>query len=269
MTSDPGWSPRLVALDVDGTVLSREGELTDRTLAAVRRVVESGIQVVLATGRTFRSTKPVWDDLGLPGGHAVTQNGAVCVAYDPRSGTHEEFGRVVFDPEPAATAALAMNPGLALAVDRDGGYVVNRPFPEGDLVGPVTVAPLEDLIAEPVTRLIVRDEAGTEEGIDALASKLGLHDVQYYVGYTAWLDICPKGVSKAAGLAQVCARAGIEAVDVLAIGDGRNDVEMFAWAGRGVAMGDAPAEVLEVADAITGSYADGGLVAELDRWFGR
>lgn len=257
-----------MALDVDGTLLSREGDLTDATRAAVDRVVASGVGVALATGRTFRSTQPVWDALGLPAGYAVTQNGAECVWYDPAAGTHQAFGRIVFDPGPAARAALRMNPALALAVERNGGYLVNRPFPAGDLIGPVTIVSLDDLIAAPVTRLIVRDEAGSEEGIDALAGSLGLHDVQYYVGYTAWLDICPKGVSKAAGLEQVCGRAGIAATDVLAVGDGRNDVEMFAWAGRGVAMGDAPPEVLDVADAVTGTYADGGLIAELDHWFG-
>ena len=60
---------------------------------------------------------------------------------------------------------------------------------------------------------------------------------------------------------------GIDAADVLAIGDGRNDIEMLTWAGRGVAMGGSPAELLEVADAVTGSLADDGLVAELARWF--
>ena len=106
--------------------------------------------------------------------------------------------------------------------------------------------------------------------MDRLANqphRLGLEGVSYSVGYTAWLDIAPHGVDKAHGLARVCARAGVAAADVLALGDGRNDIEMLAWAGRGVAMGGSPPELLAVADAVTGSLADHGLVAELGRWF--
>lgn len=68
-------------------------------------------------------------------------------------------------------------------------------------------------------------------------------------------------------LADVCARRGIAAEDVLALGDGRNDIEMLAWAGRGVAIGDAPAEVRRAADDVTGRFGEGGTLAELRRWF--
>jgi hydroxymethylpyrimidine pyrophosphatase-like HAD family hydrolase len=91
--------------------------------------------------------------------------------------------------------------------------------------------------------------------------------VQYYVGYSAWLDIAPEGVTKAAGLDEVVRDLGIDPSDVLAVGDGRNDAEMLAWAGRGVAMGQAPLEVRQIADAVTGTFAEGGLVSELRRWF--
>ena len=76
------------------------------------------------------------------------------------------------------------------------------------------------------------------------------------------------GVSKASGLAQVAAELGVDAADVLAIGDGRNDIEMLRWAGRGVAMGQAIEVVREAADAVTGTVYDEGAATELDRWFG-
>jgi hydroxymethylpyrimidine pyrophosphatase-like HAD family hydrolase len=266
---DDGWEPRLVALDVDGTILSRAGELAPGVRASVQRVVAAGVPVVLATGRTFRTTITIARDLGLPAGYAVTQNGAVSIAYDPeRPGEHEEFGRRVFDPAPVAGAVLALRPDLAIGVDRPEGYWVNRPFPDGDLSGTVSVHPLEDLLSEPVTRLIVRDEEGTEAEIDHLARQLGMHDVTYYVGYSAWLDINPRGVSKAAALAEVCKLLGVQRDHVLAIGDGRNDIELLEFAGRGVAIGDAPPEVKAAADAVTGRYDEQGTAAELDRWFG-
>ena len=88
------------------------------------------------------------------------------------------------------------------------------------------------------------------------------------VGYTAWLDLTPLGVSKASGLSYVCdqprPRAG---PDVLAIGDGRNDVEMLEWAGRGVAMGQAIQEVIDAADDVTASVYEDGAAVELERYF--
>jgi hydroxymethylpyrimidine pyrophosphatase-like HAD family hydrolase len=95
-----------------------------------------------------------------------------------------------------------------------------------------------------------------------------LHGVTYFVGWSAWLDIAPDGVNKATALAEVAAGFGVSAADVLAFGDGRNDIEMLRWAGRGLAIGDAPDEVKDAADDVTESFDNDGPVAELRRWFG-
>ena len=101
----------------------------------------------------------------------------------------------------------------------------------------------------------------------ALAEELGLHGTSYVVGWTAWLDLAPVGVSKASGLEHVARELGLTAADALAVGDGRNDLEMFEWARRGVAMGQAIQVVLDAADDVTGSVYEDGLATELDRWF--
>jgi hydroxymethylpyrimidine pyrophosphatase-like HAD family hydrolase len=101
----------------------------------------------------------------------------------------------------------------------------------------------------------------------ALAGELGLHGTNYVVGWTAWLDLAAVGVDKASGLAHVCDELGLTAADVLAIGDGRNDIEMLQWAGRGVAMGQAIQPVLDVADAVTESVYEDGAAIEIDQWF--
>ena len=120
-----------------------------------------------------------------------------------------------------------------------------------------------DLVSgHPVERLV-----GTSGPAHALVEGLGLADTNYYIGYTAWLDLAPLGVSKASGLSLVCERLGVAAEEVLAIGDGFNDVEMLEWAGRGVAMGQAPDRLKDVADAVTGTWADDGVVIELSRYF--
>ncbi len=127
---------------------------------------------------------------------------------------------------------------------------------------------LDELVQVPVTRVIIRDPQSSAEDFVALAERVGLHGTNYFVGYTAWLDLAPEGVSKASALAEVAVALGVPRADVLAVGDGRNDLEMLAWAGRGVAMGQAPLEVQRVADAVTGSLAEDGAALELDRWFG-
>ncbi|MET1004943.1 MAG: HAD hydrolase family protein, partial [Propionibacteriaceae bacterium] len=85
--------------------------------------------------------------------------------------------------------------------------------------------------------------------------------------WSAWLDIAPDGANKATGVADIADQLGVARADVLALGDGRNDTEMLRWAGRGVAMGDAPPEVQQAADHVTGLFSEGGTIAELDRWF--
>jgi hydroxymethylpyrimidine pyrophosphatase-like HAD family hydrolase len=100
-----------------------------------------------------------------------------------------------------------------------------------------------------------------------MAAKLGLHGTDYVVGWTAWLDLAPVGVSKASGLEHVADELGLGPEDTLAIGDGRNDIEMLRWAARGVAMGQAVPEVHEAADASTGTVYDDGAAVELRRWF--
>jgi HAD superfamily hydrolase (TIGR01484 family) len=271
-----GWRPKLVALDIDGTLLKWiEGvgatyeQISPRVHEAVHRVLAAGAHVVLASGRSPHGMTNVADLLDL---HAtvgeqlwvVASNGAVVFRYPPIEVVHE----VTFDAAPAVAAVLEHHPSALVAVEERGvGYRVNRPFPDGELTGEFTIADVEDLVAVPVSRVIIRDPEATAEDFVALGAKLGLHGTDYVVGWTAWLDLAPMGVSKASGLEYVARELGVDAAEVLAIGDGRNDVEMLRWAGRGVAMGQAVEEVLEAADDVTATVYDEGAAVELDRYW--
>jgi hydroxymethylpyrimidine pyrophosphatase-like HAD family hydrolase len=147
------------------------------------------------------------------------------------------------------------------------GYRVNKPFPDGEITGELWIESVDDLVAEPVTRVIIRDPSQSAEEFVELAERLGLQGTNYFVGYTAWLDLAPEGVSKASGLASIANVLGVDHTDVLAIGDGRNDIEMLRWAGRGVAMGQAPLSVQDSADDVTDTLMDDGAARELSRWF--
>jgi HAD superfamily hydrolase (TIGR01484 family) len=269
------FTPRLVALDIDGTLFSNvpstgvvEETISPAVLAAVRRAYDAGAHVVLATGRSTFGISHVWDMLGLPAEGrsvlSVASNGSVTFRYPPL----EVLSTVTFDASEIVGMLLEHVPNAAVAVEEIGvGYRINRPFPDGEITGQMVLQSVEELVAEPVTRVIIRDPHSSEEEFLDLAEKLGLQGTNYFIGWTAWLDIAPEGVTKASALAEVAAGLGVARADVLAIGDGRNDIEMLRWAGRGVAMGQAPLEVQEAADDVTRTVADDGVAFELDRWF--
>ncbi len=276
------WRPRVVALDIDGTLFGAphgsgvvEETITPAVRAWLDRVLATGCHVVLATGRSTFGITRVLDLLDLPrdpGGPAlaVASNGSVTFGYDP-DGTPpvELLSTVTFDASEVVARLLEHAPHVHVAVEEIGvGYRVNKPFPEGEITGQLTFQSVEELVAEPVTRVIIRDPDGTEQDFARLVEQVGLHGTNYFIGWTAWLDLAPAEVSKASGLASVCERLDVAARDVLAIGDGRNDVEMLRWAGRGVAMGQAVEEVRAAADAVTATVHDDGVAVELARWFG-
>ncbi len=270
------WRPRLVALDIDGTLLKWvEGagatyeQIPPKVFDAVHRALGAGAHVVLASGRSVHGMTRIADLLELHGPErdrlwVVASNGAVVFRYPPIEVVHEE----TFDAGPAVRAVLERHPHALVAVEERGvGYRVSRHFPDGELSGQMILTDVEDLVRGPVSRVIIRDPQATADDFVALAADLGLHGTDYVVGWTAWLDLAPVGVSKASGLALVAEQLGLTAADVLAIGDGRNDIEMLGWAGRGVAMGQAVQEVIDAADHVTETVYDDGAAVELSRWF--
>jgi hydroxymethylpyrimidine pyrophosphatase-like HAD family hydrolase len=275
-SADGSWRPQLVALDIDGTLLKWvEGigttyeQISPPVYAAVHRALADGAHVVLASGRSPHGMTNVADLLDLHPGEGeqlwvVASNGAVVFRYPPIEVVHEE----TFDAAPAVAAVLEHHPTALVAVEERGvGYRVNRPFPPGELTGEFTIADVDDLVAVPVSRVIIRDPEATADDFVALGARLGLQGTDYVVGWTAWLDLAPVGVSKASGLEYVARELGVDASDVLAIGDGRNDVEMLRWAGRGVAMGQSVDEVKDAADDVTGTVYDEGAARELERYW--
>ncbi|GAB2696808.1 HAD family hydrolase [Thalassiella azotivora] len=255
-----------MALDVDGTIIDFDEFMSDTVRDAVRAVADCGVHVVISTGRSLVATLPILDRLGLVDGYAVCSNGAVTVRLDPSLENGYEVVEVVtFDPAPALRLLREHLPTAAYAVEDTGtGFRLSGPFPDDELVGELRVVPFEELLHEPATRVVVRSPEHTPEEFLELTEKVGLHGVNYAVGWTAWLDIAPDGVSKASALAQVARALGVDPSRTVAVGDGRNDLEMFAWAGRAVAMGNAVPEALAAADEVTGHVRDDGLVAVLE-----
>lgn len=270
------FRPELIALDIDGTLLIPQPEngfsveeVTPAVRAAVDRALDAGCHVVLASGRAPLGMSVVLRHLDMPRDLstkvlAVASNGAVVFSFPPLKVVSE----VTFDARDAVKAVLEHVPAAAVAVEEHGvGYRVNRHFPEGELDGEMILTPVEELVASEVSRVIIRDPDSTSEDFVHLARKLGLQGTNYFIGWTAWLDLAPEGISKASGLAEVAEKLGVDPANVLAIGDGRNDIEMLQWAGRGVAMGQAPDEVKAAADDVTLPVEEDGAAVEISRWF--
>jgi len=263
----PGWVPGLVAVDADGTIVGPDDLVPEEITAKLRAIDASGVPVVVVTGRSWLSAQLVLDQVKLPHGYCVCNNGATVVTYPPMA----VIGREHMDPGPIMEV-LKNYPTVVAAVEEFGeGYRVSQPFPDGGMFtlhGEVQVETLAGLGSRPVSRVLLWDPVVTDEEFAAFMADLDLSGLWWVKEPGVnWLDIGPATGGKDKGLQMVAETLGVDRADVLAIGDGVNDVEFLRWAGRGVALGHAPEELLAVADAVTGTFDAGGTLAELTRWF--
>jgi Cof subfamily protein (haloacid dehalogenase superfamily) len=255
---------RLIALDVDGTVLHEDGSLSARVRAEVQRVVGSGHEVMLATGRSVAATLPVLDSLGIRPEYSVSANGAVILKRDENApyGYRREVIET-FDPAPVLETIRDALPLAQYAVeDADGFFRYTERFPSGALGLASEQVTFERLVSMPATRVVVISPNHDQEEFLALVERMGLHRVSYAVGWTAWLDIAPDGVNKGTAMEQVRQWLGVPPEQVIAVGDGRNDIEMLQWAaerGAGVAMGQAVPEVIAAASHVAPPVTRDGL----------
>jgi len=267
--------PALVASDVDGTLLDNDEKVTDRTRAAVRTAVDSGVQFVLATGRPPRWVQPVVDALGFAP-MAVCANGAV--VYDPAT------DRIVSARELSADAlgelaeiATRVIPGAGLAVERVGRSAhdaatpqfVSSPGYEHAWLNPDnTEVSVEDLLSAPAVKLLIRKGgARSSEMVAALVEHVGLQGDITYSTNNGLVEVVPLGISKATGIEELARPLGITAAEVVAFGDMPNDVSMLSWAGLGIAMGNAHPAAVAAADEVTATNADDGVALVLERWW--
>jgi HAD superfamily hydrolase (TIGR01484 family) len=251
---------RLVALDIDGTVVDRGAWVPPGTVEALDLVRAAGHEVVLATGRSLAGLLPIAVRLGLTDGWAVCSNGALTVHLD-RTATsgYDVVETRTFDATRVIHRALDVAPSVRVAIEEVGwGWRISSPFEPSELNGQQKTVLLSDLMTEPVTRIVL-----TAPGIRRYAGTLRAAGVTATPQGADWLDITAPGVNKAVALDVVRAHLGVPADQTVAVGDGVNDLDMLAWAARSVAMGHAPAIVRSVADETTGTIGQGGALAVL------
>lgn len=252
----------MLALDVDGTLLQPSGA-SPRVQRTVADALEAGMKVVIATGRGRSSTQPVLEALGIPAGYSVSSNGAQTYEWLRKQDYYATLLRQFsFAPDDAARIALDALPDLLLGVDDgEGGLFVSDFFPPGELMSRQRVLPVDELLSRPTPRLVLRAPGMDRDYFAEILDGLPLEDVEYSVGWTAWADVSPLGVSKAAALEALVDDLGVSKDGTIAIGDGTNDIEMLQWAAHGVAMGGATPQVQAAADTVAGPVDYDGAAA--------
>ncbi|MFD8325269.1 Cof-type HAD-IIB family hydrolase [Streptomyces lydicus] len=284
---EPSVAPRLIATDLDGTLLHDDKTVSDRTIAALAAAERAGIEVFFVTGRPARWMGVVSDHVH---GHglAICANGAAVV--DLHRG-----GRIVEVSPLERTIALDVvealrnaAPGTSFAVERTSGIHYEPQYPPLLLDPAAVVAPAEKLLAEdfvtplsatgsagdpapafpdqPVIKLLAHHPDLEPDAFLALARTVAGHLASFTRSSpTALLEISGPGVSKAGTLAHCCAERGISPEEVVAFGDMPNDMEMLAWAGTSYAMANAHPEVLAATTGRTASNNDDGVAVVIEQ----
>jgi hydroxymethylpyrimidine pyrophosphatase-like HAD family hydrolase len=261
---DDEW--RLVGLDIDGTLMHWGGDISEPVANAITQARMTRNHVVLATGRNILATVPVAHRLGIKRGYIVCSNGALTLKLNPAAKDgYEVVETITFDPAAVLAAIREEMPDALVAVEDLGtGFRVTRPFPMGELTGEQRVVDFDDLAAHPVTRVVIRAPGAEVSHFDNIVERLGLTDVTYAVGYTAWLDLTPPGVTKASALERIRQQLGVRPEHTVAVGDGNNDVDMLRWAARSYAMANAPEHVAAAAKARIGHVEQDGVLHVLE-----
>lgn len=269
-------TPRLIATDLDGTLLDRRGHVTPFTREVLNRVWEAGLETLFVTARPPRWIDALADAVGGHG-YAICANGAFLYDVHARRVVRSDLLPIAEVRALVADLRAAV-PGIGFALEHAGGMHREDAYGAVDLAlaGPsATLGPLDGAdvsafggVGKLLARITTPDptadlgpSAETPEGrafLDRVREVVGDRAVVHYSGACGLAEIGPAGVSKASALASWCAERGISPQEVWAFGDMPNDIPMLTWAGRSFAVAGAPAEVRDAAtDACGPNDADG------------
>ncbi|MFB7593153.1 HAD family hydrolase [Streptomyces sp. NPDC056160] len=264
-----GLPYRLVATDLDGTLLRSDDSVSPRTREALAAATAAGAAHIVVTGRAVPWTQHILDDLGYRG-LAVCGQGAQ--VYD--AGERRLLTSVTLDRQLAgvALAKIEAEVGpLYLAASRDGldGEVLVGPGYA--LTGSLPATPLtdaSDLWSAPLNKIYVQHPTLSDDELAEAAQRTAGGFVTVTMAGEGIVELLPLGLSKATGLSLAARRLGLKAADTLAFGDMPNDIPMFAWSAHGVAMANAHDDLKAVADEVTASHEEDGIAVVLERLLG-
>ena len=260
---------RLVASDLDGTIVGPDNRISDRTVRAFRGCVEAGIDVVFVTGRPPRWLSPLQDFFGHQG-IVICSNGAI---------TYDLGAERVLKAQALSLSAILETAGIIrelyprarFAAETVDGFHLGPGFLEpgsAELPGAVTPAPLESTLtdADTVVKFLARvDGATPDEFLHRVRPAVAhLVSTTHSAPSSALLEMSMLGLDKSVTLSDYAASRDIDPGDVVAFGDMPNDVQMLQWAGCGYAMASGHADALAAADKVAPAFADDGVAQVLE-----
>ncbi|KXT75487.1 Cof-type HAD-IIB family hydrolase [Streptococcus sp. DD12] len=265
---------KLVAIDMDGTLLDDKKGLSANNAQAIAQVAKEGVKVVICTGRQLSGVKPYYQQLGLTGAkeYAVLNNG--CGIYQTNDWQLLEAQTL---PHAELEGLLALSepfPGVYLTLVGEHYDVVAKEVPaivqaDADLVfDQARAVSLSDIAGEQIFKAMYMAEPTVMDAFQTQVEEKLASDYSVVRSQPYLFEVLPKGVSKASGLKSLCQNLGIDLADVMAIGDAANDLEMLAEVGYPVAMGNASPEVKAIARYETKSNQADGVAYALQHWLG-
>lgn len=259
---------KLLALDMDGTLFTKDKKVTSENRKALKAAEERGVHVVITTGRPLIAIKHVLEDLDLYNEehYSITFNGGLVQRnngdiLDKNVMTREEL-RTIYDIiEPLALPMDVLSEGIVYSLPSRGNHsLYHQANPMLDFVQVPTFEEIpEDIVYNKV--VVVIDEDFLDQQITKLPSEL-YDQFEVFKSREIILEMMPKGVHKAFGLDLLIKHLGIKQEEVMAMGDEENDLSMLEWAGWGVAMANGVAIAKEKANAVTTRTNDESGVAE-------
>jgi hydroxymethylpyrimidine pyrophosphatase-like HAD family hydrolase len=260
---------KLIALDLDGTLLGADGMVSARNIAAVRAAAGAGHHVVIATGRPLHLVADLADQLGDAVSYIVGTNGSMIGTF-PDAALVRLMG---FDFTLAREAIIAIRsalPGTGFALATDAGLAHEGGFAER-MPAVVDDDPVDDVLSlggtEAYKLFAFHNDMSVAELLAATPGHLPAGLAANHMGAEA-IDIGLDTIDKCSGLRWVCDELGVDATNVIAFGDEWNDLTMLEWAGRGVAMANADDRVKASADEVTLANTADGVAVVLERLLG-
>ena len=262
--------PKVVACDLDGTLLRSDGTLSERTRRALAAVHAAGSMVVACTARPVRWVRPLAAEFG-GASVAVCVNGAVTWDLDGDAALSELAIDAAVVSE-VVEILTGLFPGGAWAVEHTHGFGHEPGYrPRWPVPHDTRVAAVSRLLHRPPVKLMFRHEEMSPDAMLAPAQRAlgGLVELSHSNSADGLLEISAAGVDKGSALARLCDRAGVRADEVIAFGDMPNDLSLLAWAGMAVAVANAHPDVLAIATEVTAGNDDDGVAAVLERLLAR
>ena len=263
---------KLIAVDIDDTLLNRKKEITPATKAALMKAQQSGVRVVVASGRLPYGVRPYAEALEVfkYGGYYMGFNGGAIIncrgELIGKTYLDSRYIRPVYEALRPYNVTTMVHRGDVIFSDRKQNAYTHI---ESDVIG-LPLNPVDDIadfVDWDLHKFLIAGEPDELKLLEKdLLGRFG-NELDIYLSAPWFLEVMPKGINKGLGLGVICADMGISLSEVIAFGDSYNDIPMIQMAGKGVAMGNAEEALKKAADHITADCDDDGIAKALELFF--